>query len=153
MTQKNTKPVIVPRLHEQREHYKKKTLVIDKLRRRMLFEVIDWCKKTERVDIHRRFILQSYDWNKKRDDKYDYLTLNLKEIDIKKENIAKKEIIDKIMSEHFDTLKYSLVEEIIRGLKKHEEQGGAISINEIEKKLKAKKDDGNFKYESSGILW
>ena len=147
-----TKPIIVPRLHEQREHYRKKTFVIDKLRKNMLFEVLDWCSKTERVDIHHRFRLKSYVWDKDRDKKYDYLILDMKEIDIKKDNITKKDIIDKIMSKHFDTLKYSLVEEIIKGIKKHEDDGGLLSIDVIEKKLKEKKDDGNFKFENSSVL-
>ena len=152
MKKETSKTVIVPRLHEQREYFRKKVFVIDRLRKNILIEVLDWCSKTERVDIHHRFRLKSYSWDKEKDKKYDYLTLDLKEIDIEKDKTTKKEIIDKIMTKHFDTLKYSLVTEIIKGIKRHEDDGGLLSLDIIEKKLKEKKDDKNFKFEQQSIL-
>lgn len=135
----NAKPIMVPRLHEQREHWSKKTIEIKRLRKRMLVEVLDWDDKTERVKIHKRMRLKDYQWTEDKD--YKYLTLNLKNVDLKEDKKIKVDIIEQIMSKHSETLKYSLVNRMVEGMKKHEKSGMLIGLDELEKKLKEKTKD------------
>jgi len=145
---KKSKPIIIPRLHEQRENFSNKTFTIDKLRKQMFVEVVDWNHKTERVKIHKCMKLKSYEWTE--DKKYKYLTLNLKNIDLEQDKKNKIELINKIMLKHTETLKYSLVQCMIEGMQKHEESGYLIDLKTLEKKLKEKnktetaKDEFNF---------
>lgn len=100
------------RFHEQRE-YPKAHLDL-RLKKGTIVEELDWEKKTEKVTIHKRLILERFKQFKiKGDKKNKYILLTFKKDDFAKNKRKKMKLVKQILKEQYPVLSYSFFNSFI----------------------------------------
>lgn len=135
---------IIHRLHEQREFPQKKTVYLS-LKKGTAIETLLWDKKTEKVDIKERLVLQDFAWSAKNG--HEFLDMEFEKVNLDDYQKEVDGLVKKIMEKHFEVLKYTFMKQMIDRAGRMVDEGCLLmpNIRGIEKNDKQKAGEGTQK--------